>query len=245
VAPHGPPEWPSQGLPGAGSASLEGSRHPRAGSASLEGSSPPRLRPPHEHARPRTRVRAFNALTQQSRAIMRLGITPRRCFANSLGGNPSPPLWGTVRYGQCQLRDTAPPTPVWLTCRALEGGPATPSNRFLVNLQGQTMTLGRRDTIPAIVGPVRPPPCLQHHAGYCYNHSGAVRHAGTGRRHASHYIPYGSPPTAPLSPSEDATVTTTPLPSKLPLFGYRTRYDNTTVDGRQLRGAARHTSPCS
>jgi hypothetical protein len=59
---------------------------PRVGSASLEGSPPPRSRPPHEHARPRTRVRTFNALTQQSRAIMRLGIMPRRCCANSLGG---------------------------------------------------------------------------------------------------------------------------------------------------------------
>jgi hypothetical protein len=137
---------------------------------------------------------------------MRLGITPRCCSTNSLGGNPSPPLWGTVRHGRCQLCDTALPTPVRLTCRALEGGPATPSNRFLVNLQEQAVTLGRWDAIPATVGPVRPPPCLQHHAGHCYNHSGAVRHAGTGRRHAYHCIPYGSPPTAPLSPSEDATV---------------------------------------
>jgi hypothetical protein len=68
--PRIPPEWPSQRLP-------------RAGSASLEGSSPPHSRPPHEHACSRTR--AFNALTRQSRAIMRLGITPRRCSANSLG----------------------------------------------------------------------------------------------------------------------------------------------------------------
>jgi hypothetical protein len=83
--PRGPPERPSQRPPRAGSASLEGSRLPRAGSASLEGSSPPRSRPPHKHACSRTRVRAFNALTQQSRAIMRLGITPRRCSANSLG----------------------------------------------------------------------------------------------------------------------------------------------------------------
>jgi hypothetical protein len=135
--------------------------------ASLE-RAPPRSRvhlrlargPLHEHARPRTRVRAFNALTQQSRAIMRLGITPRRYSANSLGGNPSPPLWGTVRHGRCQLRDTAPPTSVRLTRRTLEGGPATPSNHFLVNLQGQAITLGRRNAIPATVGPVLPPPCL-------------------------------------------------------------------------------------
>jgi hypothetical protein len=89
--------------------------------------------------------------------------------------------------------------------RTLEGGPATPSNHFLVNLQGQTMTLGRRDAIPAIVGPVRPPPCQRHHVGHCYNNSIAVGHAGTGHRHACHCIPYGSPSTAFSSPSEDAT----------------------------------------
>jgi hypothetical protein len=89
--------------------------------------------------------------------------------------------------------------------RALEGG-ATPSNHFLVNLQGQIMTLGRRDAIPATVGPVGPPPCSQHHVGHYYNHSGAVGHAGMGRRHACHCIPYGSPSTASSSPPEDATV---------------------------------------
>jgi hypothetical protein len=77
---------------------------PRARSASLEGShplervpprsrvpaplkrAPPRSRLPHECTCPRTWVRAFNALTQQSRAITCLGIMPRRCSANSLGG---------------------------------------------------------------------------------------------------------------------------------------------------------------
>jgi hypothetical protein len=72
--------------PRAGFASLEGSRRPRAGSASLEGSPPPRSRLPHTRTCSRTRVRTFNALTRQSRAIMHLGITPRRCSANSLGG---------------------------------------------------------------------------------------------------------------------------------------------------------------
>jgi hypothetical protein len=104
--PHGPTEWPSQGLPRAGPASLEGLHLPRTGSASLEGSrlprvasasledpSPPRsrirLRParglPRTHARPRTRVRAFNALTRRGSAIMRLGITPWCSRTNSLG----------------------------------------------------------------------------------------------------------------------------------------------------------------
>jgi hypothetical protein len=67
------------------------------------------------------------------------------------------------------------------------------------------MTLGRRDAIPATVGCVRPPPCSQHHAGHYYNHSGAVRHAGAGRRHAYLCTPYGSPLTASPSLSEDAT----------------------------------------
>jgi hypothetical protein len=53
--------------------------------ASLE-RAPPRSRLPHERTCSCTRVQAFNALTQQSRAITRLRITPRRCSANSLGG---------------------------------------------------------------------------------------------------------------------------------------------------------------
>jgi hypothetical protein len=38
-----------------------------------------------------------------------------------------------------------PPTPVWLTRRALEGGPAAPSNVFSVLTQGHAVTLGWRD----------------------------------------------------------------------------------------------------
>jgi hypothetical protein len=64
---------------------------PRARSASLEGShtlerAPPRSRISHEHTCSRMRVRAFNALTRQSRTITRLGITHQRCSANSLEG---------------------------------------------------------------------------------------------------------------------------------------------------------------
>jgi hypothetical protein len=53
--------------------------------ASLE-RGPPRSRFPHKRTCSRTRVRTFNALTRQSCATTRLGITPRRCSANSLGG---------------------------------------------------------------------------------------------------------------------------------------------------------------
>jgi hypothetical protein len=42
---------------------------------------------------------------------------------------------GIVRRGRRQSRDAVPPAPVRLTGRALEGGPAAPSTRFLVILQ--------------------------------------------------------------------------------------------------------------
>jgi hypothetical protein len=99
------------------------------------------------------------------------------------------------------------------------------------------MTLGRRDAIPSTIGPMRPPPCSQHHAGYCYNRSGAVRHTGTGRRHACHCIPYGSPSTASPSPYEDATVNHYAPPPKLPLFEFRTRHDDKIV-ARTIKMAA-------
>jgi hypothetical protein len=76
--------------------------------------------------------------------LTRLGITPRRCSANSRG-RPSPPLFSTVRQGQCQLRDTKPPALVRLTLRALEEGLAIPSNIFYVLMQDHTVTSGRRD----------------------------------------------------------------------------------------------------
>jgi hypothetical protein len=109
---------------------------------------PPRSRLPHMRTCSRTRVRAFNALTQQSRAIARLGITPRRCSANSLGeAHPRHcrGLWDMASVSSVAL---CRPLPYRLTRRALEGGPVAPSNSSLVNLQGQTMTSGRRERHP-------------------------------------------------------------------------------------------------
>jgi hypothetical protein len=192
-------------LPRAGSASLEGSWLPRAGSASFEGSPPPRSRLLHAHVRSRTRVRTFNALTTAGRRHHAPGTHAPVLLHQLPRGNPSPPLWGTVRHGRCQPRDAAPPTPVRLTCRALEGGPATSSKCFPVILQDQVMTLGRWGAIPATVNCRRPPPCVQRYAGHCGNNSGAVRHAGTGRHHACHCIPYESPSAIPSSPPGDIT----------------------------------------
>jgi hypothetical protein len=84
-----------------------------------------------------TRARAFNAMTTAGRHHHAPGARapvpphqlPRR--------DPIPAtMGGTVRRGRCQSRDAAPPTPVWLTRRALEGGPVAPSICFLVTLQG-------------------------------------------------------------------------------------------------------------
>jgi hypothetical protein len=126
--PRGPPWRPTQGSPRAGFASLEGARLPRAGSASLEGARLPRASSaslegaPHAHARSRARERAFNALTTVGRRHHAPGTHAPALLHQLPRGNPSPPLWGTVRHGRCQPRDAAPPTPVRLTCRALEGG---------------------------------------------------------------------------------------------------------------------------
>jgi hypothetical protein len=153
-APNGPPRRPTRRsprasfaslkgarLPRAGSAPFEGVRSPLAGSASLEGPLRPRTGSaslegaPHVHACSRTR--AFNALTTAGRRHHAPGARapvpphqlPRR--------EPIPAtVGGTVRRGRCQSRDAAPPAPVRLTRRALEGGRPHPRFAFLVTLQG-------------------------------------------------------------------------------------------------------------
>jgi hypothetical protein len=75
---------------------------------------------------------------------------------------------------------------------------------------------------------VRPSPPLLRHAAHCYNHSDAVEHARTGRRHACYCTSYGTSSTAPSSPPEGAPVQAqgTPL----------------LQDDRQLHGTVRHTT---
>jgi hypothetical protein len=128
-------------LPRAGSASLEGPLPPRTWSASLEGSLPPRTGSASFEGAPAccacSRARAFNALTtagwRHHAPGARVPVPPHQLPRR----DPIPAtVGGTVRRGRCQSRDAAPPTPVRLTRRALEGGPAAPSTRFLVILQG-------------------------------------------------------------------------------------------------------------
>jgi hypothetical protein len=133
-----------------------------------------------------------------------------------------------MRHGQCQLRDTVPPTPVRLMRRALKGGPAAPSNPSLMTLQGQIMTSGRRERHPrpcsATPGTATTTPVLLSMRG---------RDAAT-------------PATVPCTDHRQRLLrarlrtpqpTTMPSPSKSPLFKYGTRRDDKT-GARTVRTAA-------
>jgi hypothetical protein len=229
---------------------LEGRAPPRAESASLEGTHARISRAP-THTCSRTRVRAFNALTPQGRAttLTRLGITPRRCSANS-GGRPSPPLFNAVRQGRRQLCDTVSPTPVRLTRRALEGGPAAPSNIFYLLIQGHTVTSGQRDRSSPSLS------ILCGHPRQCSTMPDAVRdiptllgRTGTRHRHNGHCATYGPPVNGTLELAhrgawstncytdthEAAPVQAQDAPRRLNRSGIR-------QDRRQLRSTVRHTA---
>jgi hypothetical protein len=126
-------------LPRAGSASLEGPLRPRTGSASLEGSLPSngvrlaRGRPARVRLLPYAGINGLTTAGRRHHAPgARVPVPPHQLPRR----DPIPAtVGGTVRRGRCQSRDTAPPTPVRLTRRALKGGPAAPSTRFLVILQ--------------------------------------------------------------------------------------------------------------
>jgi hypothetical protein len=87
-----------------------------------------------------------------------------------------------------------PPTPVRLTRRALEGGPAEPSNTFSVITQGYAMTSGRRERSSPSLS------TLCSHPRHCRATLGTVTtsptlldHMGTGRHHDRHCAAYGPP----------------------------------------------------
>jgi hypothetical protein len=116
-------------------------------------------------------------------------------------------------------------------------GPATPSNPSLMNLQGQTMTSGRRDAIPATVGPVRPPRACSTTPGTATTTPALL--GARGRDAAtlatvSHTDHHQRLPRARL---RTLRPTTTPSSSKLPLFRHGTRRDDKTV-ARTVRTAA-------
>jgi hypothetical protein len=146
-------------------------------------------------------------------------------------GNPSPPLWSAVRRGRCQLHDTVPPTPVRLTRRTLEGGPAAPSNVFSVLTQGHAVTSGRRDrsspSLSTLCGHPRPCSATPRTAATT---PALLERTGAGRCHARRCTPYGSTVNGTLESahygSQVANCYTTT--SKLLLYEHKTCHDAST-----------------
>jgi hypothetical protein len=143
-------------------------------------------------------------------------------------------LFSTVRQGQCQLRDTVPPTPVRLTRRVLEGGPAAPSNIFYVLIQDHAVTSGRRDRKSPSLS------ALCSHPRHCRATSGTV---ATSRRcrdvrgqdiATTATVPRTDfPSTAPSNwPTTAASQpTTAPQTSKPLLYEHRTHHNASTGVG--------------
>jgi hypothetical protein len=152
-------------------------------------------------------------------------------------GNPSPPLHGAVRYGQCQPRGTVLPTPVRLKRRALEGGPAASSN------PSRESAGSNRDVWPT--GASSPPLlvlCGRPRACSTTPGTATTTPALSGTRRRDAATPATVPRTdyrqrLPRARLKTPRPTTTPSPSKPPLFEYRTHHDDKTVS-RTVRTTA-------
>jgi hypothetical protein len=133
-----------------------------------------------------------------------LGYRPgslRRIFTSSYS---LPPSLVAIRSFSCStdspgrpslpLRNTVPPTPVRLTRRALEGGPAEPSNAFPVTTQGYAVTSGRRErtfpSLSALCGHPRPYSATPSTVTTSLT---LLECTGTGCRHDRHCAAYGPP----------------------------------------------------
>jgi hypothetical protein len=159
-----------------------------------------------------------------------------------------------MRRGQCQLRDTVPPTFVRLTGRALKGGTTEPSKgeqiRFSMVTQGYAVTSGRQErSTPS-------PSALCGHPRHCNTRPGTVttsltllKRTGTGRRHARHCASCDLPLTPPSSQPAGSGRATNLYAATLEVAPVRAqdsprRLNRSEIrqDGRQLRSTARHTS---
>jgi hypothetical protein len=94
---------------------------------------------------------------------------------------------------------------------------------------------------------MRPSPPLLRHAAHCCNHSGAVGHVRTRRRHTCYCTTYGSSSTAPLSPPGDAPVNCNAFTleaAPVQAQGTPRRHDRGKIrqDGRQLPGIVCHAA---
>jgi hypothetical protein len=133
-----------------------------------------------------------------------------------------------VQHGRCQLRDTVPPTPVRLTRRALEGADCTlePFPRESAGSNHDVRPAGAPSP-PLLVLCGRPRPCSAT-PGTATTTPALL---STRRRDAA--MPATVPRTdhrqrLPRDRLKTPRPTTTPSPSKPPLFKYRTRRDDKT-----------------
>jgi hypothetical protein len=166
-------------------------------------------------------------------------------------GRPSPPLYDTVRRGRCQPRGTVLPTFVRLTRRALEGGPAEPSNGgkcFFYDYTGLPRDVRPVGTVFSVaVSPVRISPPLQRHAGYCDDIPNTVEAHGDWTSPCPHCTSYGPPLTAPSSRPVGGGRTTNLYATTLEVAPVRAqdsprRPNRSEIrqDSRLLHGTARH-----
>jgi hypothetical protein len=127
-----------------------------------------------------------------------------------------------------------PPTPVRLTRRALEGGPAAPLNIFSVLTQDHAMMSGRRDRSPPSLS------TLCDHPRHCCATPGTVTASrrcwdvrGQDVATTATVPRTGPPSTAPSNWPTTAAgrPTATSPPSKPLLYRHRTRYDASTGAG--------------
>jgi hypothetical protein len=144
------------------------------------------------------------------------------------------------------------PTSVRLTRRALEGGPAEPSNAFPVTTQDYTVTSGRRErSSPSLSALCGHPRHCSATMGTATASSTLLERTGIGRRHACHCTSYGPPLTAPSSrpagSGRTANLCATTLevaPVRAQDTPRRPNRSKIFQDGRQLRGTACHASAC-
>jgi hypothetical protein len=166
-------------------------------------------------------------------------MNPRRAWESRIGTvpptppvRPSPPLCDAVRHARRQSRDTVPPTPIRLTCRALERGRRSPRRGDRRLLHARTRL--RCDIRPArpvtsvAIGPVRPSLPSQHHPGHCITISNTV--GGRGDKMLPRQLLCAQRPPVSRTPEANVRTTTkreapTPPPSKPFLDGYTARHD--------------------
>jgi hypothetical protein len=140
--------------------------------------------------------------------------------------------------------------PSRLTRRALEGGPAAPSNAFSVTIQGHAATSGRRERsfllLSALCGHPR------HYSatpGIVTTSPTLLECAGTRRRHNRHCATYGPPVDGTLEPTRGGGRASNHYVATLEAAPVRAQdaprhpdWSGIHQDGRQLHGAARHAS---